>query len=380
MSKAICNVVHRSLMTHLASDSPYLLETELDNDPRIEAFWSAGGMPTPNLVLKLQKRKKYIYPEEIRKIPIDRPVQYVGKPNLQLRHELPLPEIIPIEESENPDFTVPTFKYEPRVTGLYNVRRHGTNIPGFWPGDNSEFGFVSYHNCGYLKSRPKSFNDTFDALKVQAVLGSWAWLLSQACMQGFSNYNDVTYPLTNQMIITNGKWWTFCAYQLNTTILHLHHIEENPRRNMCWITEPMKLFDKIEGNKVHGLNEEVLENIVKFYSNEPRERKGVDLKPYLFPQTQHVADIMSPLKRAWLENAYKHLMANRPRHRRLPEVFKWQDIYLRQNQTRPLDKKRESWEFGVNHWHRKLDDHAHKYVPKALRKNKHIKFEYVYYP
>jgi small subunit ribosomal protein S30 len=132
---------------------------------------------------------------------------------------------------------------------------------------------------------------------------------------GFSTFNELTYPLTTQTVITDGKWWSFFVYQLNTVLLHNAHIEDNPKRNICWITKPMKLFDKIENEKVHGLNEELLKTLIKFYANAPEERSGINLKPYLGESVKVIADIEHDEKRNWLETHYKHLMCNRKRHK-----------------------------------------------------------------
>lgn len=134
-------------------------------------------------------------------------------------------------------------------------------------------------------------------------------------ISGFSTFNDITYPLTTQTIITNGQWWSFFAYQLNTLLMYSDHIDTNPKRNICWVTEPMKLFDKIEDEKIHGLNEEVLKNLIRFYVNVPEERIGVDMKPYLGKSVKVIADIEHDERRNWLEKSYKHLVNNRPRHR-----------------------------------------------------------------
>lgn len=80
------------------------------------------------------------------------------------------------------------------------------------------------------------------------------------------------------------------------------------------MTEPMKLYDKIEDEKVHGLNEEVLRTLVKFYANAPEERPDVNLKPYLGESVKKIADIEHDERRNWLEKFYKHLVCNRPRH------------------------------------------------------------------
>lgn len=367
ISQALIQKINRTMLIHLSSMYPHLLQAEIDIKPRLEASWFAGGVEPPPFMK--QYRKKYIHLQDFVDDLVDLPVQYLGCPAMHLRYKDPLREIISLNECQNPDLDIPTFKLCPKVLTYRLGRRHLTNIPGFWPGDKNEFGFLSYHNCMNLQERSSRYNDTSEALTVQAILASYSWLLSQACYQGFSTFNDITYPLITQTVITNGQWWSFFVYQLNTTLVHSEYISENPKRNICWITEPIKLFDKIENEKVHGLNEEVLKSLIKFYTNIPEERIGVDLKPYLGRVIKVIADIKGNNRRNWLEKQYKHLVCNRPRGRRIPEIYDWQRIYLKQHKTRPFDKKREPWEFGIRMFKRRLDDHLPVYIPRRLRTN-----------
>ncbi|XP_077275480.1 mitochondrial ribosomal protein S30 isoform X2 [Temnothorax americanus] len=384
ISKALIHRINKTMLIHLAPENLHLLHAEVDFEPRLEASWFMGSL-YPSSSRRL-KRKSIEFMKDHADDPIDLPVQYIGQPVMHLRHKHPLREIIPLSDCENPALDVPTFKLNPGVLTYNFEKKHLTNIPGFWPGDESEFGLLSYHNCTYLQTRPEKYNDTSTALTVQAILSSYSWLLSQACYQGFSTFNDITYPLTTQTVITNGQWWSFFVYQLNTTLVHSEHADENPKRNICWVTEPIKLFDKIEDEKVHGLNEEVLKTLIKFYMNVPEERTGVDLKPYLGKSVKVVADIEHDERRNWLEKQYKHLVSNRPRHRRIPEIYDWQKIYLIRFKTRPLDKKREPWQFGVKAYKRRLDDHCPPYIPRCLRGAKSPKmrnkgrFAKMYYP
>lgn len=365
--KAVIQNINRTMLIHLSSKYPHLLQAGVDFEPRLEASWFAGGIDPPNFMRKFRKSVKFL--KNSADDPVNLPFQYSGHPVIHLRHKHLLKEVISASECENPALDVPIFKFPPQVLTYEFGRRHLTNIPGFWPGDENEFGLLSYHNCTHLQRRKKEFNDTFAALKVQAVLASYSWLLSQACYQGFSTFNDITYPLITQTVITDGQWWSFCVYQLNTLLLHSEHVTENPKRNVCWITEPMKLFDTIEKEKVCGLNEEVLKNLIKFYVNTPEERLGVDLKPYLEKSEKVIADIEDDERRNWLEQHYKHLVCNRPRHKRIPEIYNWQRLYLIHHKTRPMDKKRDWWQFGKNIFKRRLDDHLPPYIPRCLREN-----------
>lgn len=181
ISKALIQRINRTILVHLAPENLHLLNTEIDFEPRLEASWFMSTDPS-NTVRKLRKSK--IYLKEYVDDPLDLPVRYIGQPVMHLRHKHPLREIIPLSDCENPALDVPTFTLDPRVLGYFFERKHLTNIPGFWPGDENEFGFLSYHNCTYLQRRPETYNDISTALTVQAVLASYSWLLSQACYQG----------------------------------------------------------------------------------------------------------------------------------------------------------------------------------------------------
>lgn len=140
------------------------------------------------------------------------------------------------------------------------------------------------------------------------------YFLLHFLISGFSTFNDIIYPLVSQTILTNGQYWSFCVYQLNTTLLHWEYADNNPVRNICWITEPTMLFDKIEDGKVQGFNEDVLKKLITFYINMPAARSNENMKPYLGESVKYVADITDPERRAWLESRFKYLMSNRPRH------------------------------------------------------------------
>lgn len=53
----------------------------------------------------------------------------------------------------------------------------------------------------------------------------------------------------------------------------------------------------------------------------------------------------------------------------MPEIYAWQKIYMIDHKTRPIDKKRDPWQFGYKPTKRRLDDHLPLYVPKCLRAN-----------
>lgn len=375
--------INRIMLAYLSKEMKFLMECQVDQEPRIEAFWYATGLDPPSYVkksdptfvsVKYRKGQDYQFP-----------IHYIGSPILQLRSKHPLHEVLSFEDvcANKEEYSVPEQNWSPIANGFALERRHGIILPGFWPGEKSPFGLLSYHNRGYLLRQPDLSKDTNNALTAQAILASYSWLLGQAAYQGFTPFNELTYPLITQTIITNGQWWSFAVYQLNTIALSYKYISENNKTNLLWMTKPMKLYEKIENDTLVDFNDEVLLTLLRMYLNRPSERPDVDMSPYLTHSTQYVAHIEHDERRQWLERRFKHLVSNRPRHRRIPEIPQWQRIFDIPGRNIHI-RKREPWQHGINPMARKLDEHVSAYVPKHLRKNPKIKkvgrFENMYYP
>lgn len=303
-------------------------------------------------------------------MPCDRFI--AAKPLLTIRNRQPLE---PLPEITDEDITdakkVPKFTYDPKALDIPNGMEHARTIPGFWPGSQHQFGQLSYHDRSHFFSRDPEFagEDVQETLHSQAIIASYAWLYGQACYQGFSTYNDVTYPLVTQTIITNGQLWSFYLYQLNTTAMHIYAVDENPKVNQCWATQELKLYDEIDENgTVIGLNDEVIRHLIRFYTNAPKKRDH-EMKPYLGEHEQTVADIEELKRREFLEGRFKYIMSNRPRHRLMPEIYNWERIYKIDNETMPIEPRRRFFEMpGVKQpYDRRLDEHRPKYIPKSMR-------------
>lgn len=86
---------------------------------------------------------------------------------------------------------------------------------------------------------------------------------------GFWDREDVTRPFVSQAVITDGQYFSFFCYQLNTVALSMQTDINNPRRNVMWGTESLKLYDRVEDGKVVGLNDGVIKLLVQFLINQP---------------------------------------------------------------------------------------------------------------
>ncbi|CAG9856704.1 unnamed protein product [Phyllotreta striolata] len=384
VSSSLIKRINRIIMNELSLD---LQDTQVDIEPRIEASWNVGGIVPPSSVVNSRKGVPWL--KDRIDEPTDRVMVYKGVPILTLRSKLPLKSVIPLSESENPDLDVPVFDCDPRTIGTTTEYRHMTNIPGFWPGDPHTFGLLSYHKRGYMhlrKDRYNDLNDDQEAIHRQGILTAFGWLMAQAHYLGFNTFNDLTYPLVTQTVVTNGKTWSFYTYQMNTTMLCERFFKSNPRRNICWATDQMDLFEDIADGKLIGFNDEVLKNLLKFYLNRPESPLGINLTPYLSNEEKLCSDYEDDHKRKWLEDMFKFLMSNRPRHKLVYEIYAWEKIYKIDNKTRFMDKRLRPFELFQHPYQRRLDETCPRYIPKKFREDvKRVKggsyrFEKTYYP
>lgn len=382
LSSAIIEQINRVLINSLSPDYAHLGEIEVDSDPRHESFWFVDGISPPERIRKIRERD---WQKQYANDPILRPFQYIGRPHMTIRHENPLPWLTDDVQFTRQD--VPRIKYDPKTIGYVTTHRHGSCIPGFWPGSSKEHGLISYQNRSFIDAKDDYLtagylSDKPNLIHAHAIQSSFAWLNSIASYHGFTTHNDLTYPMKTQTIVTNGQTWSFYVYQLNTTLAGNANAAGQP--NACWGTKEMKLFEEIDDkNQLVNFNIDVVKNLISFYLNVPKKR-DVNMKPFLGQTMTTIADIKNDERRMFLERIYKHMMANRPRHRHMYEVYNWEKIYKIDHDTKPLVPKRRPFELKINPFARRFDEHTPKYIPKALRPEgpKHMrpKWEKTYYP
>lgn len=332
------------------------------------------GITPPLKIIRDRLKKDFLRP--LSRTPVHRAIQFQGKPLLSLRHQHPLQPFDSVDFSslkgENPNIPIEEVApIDPHAAGWTFDHQHGVIVPGFWPGNVREYGLLSFYDRSILVNRFESYApDHQNAIHALAINASYSYAYGQACYQGFSTFNDITYPLCAQTIITDGNTWSFYRYQLNTTITHTDVYGDNFKYNQCWGTKDMKLYETIDSNgKIQGLNEDVLKQLIRFYLAEPKAR-DYEMKPYLNPHEKKIADIEDVERRRWLENTYKYLVSNRPRQIPMPEIHHWEKIYKIDHKTRPIqDKRMRFYDFKINPFQRRLDEHLPKYIPRDLRAN-----------
>ncbi|MGH0176411.1 UNVERIFIED_CONTAM: hypothetical protein FKN15_015078 [Acipenser sinensis] len=108
-------------------------------------------------------------------------------------------------------------------------------------------------------------------LRANAIASLFAWTGAQAMYQGFWSHEDLTRPFVSQAVVTDGQYFSFFCYQLNTLALTVQTDQNNPRKNICWGTESMHLYEEVKDGEVVGFNDDVLKHFVHFLLNKPQK-------------------------------------------------------------------------------------------------------------
>ncbi|KRX98008.1 28S ribosomal protein S30, mitochondrial, partial [Trichinella pseudospiralis] len=160
--------------------------------------------------------------------------------------------------------SIDKFAIDPQLLGMQSDSRHLRMVPGFEYGDDQEFGLVTTRTFGDVYSKMIQWEAEQEEL--------------HECL---ISYNDITYPMVAQTIVTDLRMWYFFAYQLNTLRLMDPWDESILPNNVCWYQGPVKLFDDFDGSVFTNFNEEVISLCLKFLLNKPDECTETNLRPYL---------------------------------------------------------------------------------------------------
>lgn len=165
--------LNRTIANALAPKFNHLNEIETDVDPRHEAFWFLGGIYPPNLVRKIKEGVEW--QKQYANDPYDRNIQYVGKPYMALRHKLLLEPLLPKDlesfDVKQDGAEIPDYRYDPLALGYIADFRHATTVPGFWPGEQHEFGLLSFQRRSHALNRHKycAVDDLSEAIDAQGI-------------------------------------------------------------------------------------------------------------------------------------------------------------------------------------------------------------------
>lgn len=256
-----------ALMGHLSPLNPVLASAAVDCKRPVHFYWLRG---------------EEIIPSGHRKGRIDAlRYQINDKPNNQIRISKQLAEFVPLDYSV--PIEIPVMKCKPDKLPLFKRQYENNIFIGSKRADPCCYGHTQFHLLPDKLKRERLLKqncaDQIEAVfRANAITSLFAWTGAQAMYQGFWSEADVTRPFVSQGVITDGKYFSFFCYQLNTLALTVQADQNNPRKNICWGTQSKPLYETIEGNNVKGFNDDVLLQIVHFLLNKPKEDKTQPLE------------------------------------------------------------------------------------------------------
>ncbi|GAA6218697.1 28S ribosomal protein S30, mitochondrial [Lates japonicus] len=242
----------------LAKYNPLLLRSSLDIDPQVNFYWWRGQRIIP----KGHRKGR----QEPTRFQID------DRPHSQIRISQQLPQFTPLEASYTAE--VPEITYAPNLMPLFRRQYDNKIFTGSKLPDPACYGHTQFHLVPdrYQRDRMarQQQSDQVEVfLRANGLASLFAWTGAQAMYQGFWSHEDVTRPFVSQAVITDGHFFSFFCYQLNTVALSVDTDANNPRKNLLWGTESMRLYERVEKGEVVGLNDGVIKLLVQFLLNQP---------------------------------------------------------------------------------------------------------------
>uniref|UniRef100_A0A8C6R8Z8 Mitochondrial ribosomal protein S30 n=1 Tax=Nannospalax galili TaxID=1026970 RepID=A0A8C6R8Z8_NANGA len=259
-----------TLVSLLIPLNPVLATASLDYKRPVHFYWLRGEESIP-----AGHRKGRI--DALR-------YQINDKPHNQIRISEQLPEFVPLDYSVPVE--IPVMKCKPDKLPLFKRQYENTIFIGSKTADPCCYGHTQFHLLPDSLNRKRLLKQNRAeqvevVFRANAIASLFAWTGAQAMYQGFWSEADVTRPFVSQGVITDGKYFSFFCYQLNTLALTVQADQNNPRKNICWGIHSKPLYETVEDNDVKGFNDDVLLQMVHFLLNKPKEDKSQLLEMHI---------------------------------------------------------------------------------------------------
>lgn len=263
LASSLLDQVVGTLVNLLAPLNPVLTTAALDYKRPVDFYWLRGE----ECILAGHRKGRI---DALR-------YQINDKPHNQIRISKQLPEFVPLDHSIPAE--IPVMKYKPDKLPLFKRQYENRIFTGSKLADPRCYGHTQFHLLPDILNRERLIKQNqADQVEVvfraNAIASLFAWTGAQAMYQGFWSEADVTRPFVSQGVITDGKYFSFFCYQLNTLALTVQADQNNPRKNICWGTQSKPLYETVEDNEVKGFDDDVLLQIVHFLLNKPKEDRA----------------------------------------------------------------------------------------------------------
>lgn len=409
--------LHRLLSTCL----PFPTEAVMVAKPRVQAWWLAGGLHNVGedrlewQHLKKEDREKKLWVDNLffdREEPFmgDICVRGVCRPLLAVRERHGLPPVEDriqgqssdsqaledtqqqqqLQQQQDPD----QLSNEQETSAIddsdqssfpedYDARLHpeafhyemkhapALLIPGHWPGEARQHSRLFYHSLRPSDTATAQYGAECGALQQQLITTAHTQGLAHAAMLGFGPVTELTYPLVQQSVATDGRRWHLALHQLNTVALHSDGTTDNPATNRLWVTPEATLWQELDPSSgaVRGLNTDLLARLAALYMKEAVVRPSAEATPFLAPYKYLWRHPASPYYRSLFLKKVQLFLEGEGSFwiKWKPELHLWEKIYKLDNNTMPRYNNNKRFYEGFRYRLLPQDRTCQDYIPRKIR-------------
>lgn len=281
------NIVNNVKRCLARQANPQLLTYQSDLNPAIRSWWYHSGFPPPSNKIFYRSRKDedgYV----------NTMIQMDGSCAMTMRTDSFMKPIVSLDDpmANEPD-VIKSYGHQLRRFGFTYKFNNPVSLTGQWYTENQKHDFphTCFLNTDCLRLRDikdykivRGEKDNEECLTAQAMLTAFGWANSMANYHGFTNFHEIEYPFTFQVISTDGQNWMFNVYQMNSHTFH-RDFGKLKRNNICWSSGLMQLYKNFNSNKgeFEEINQDVIRLLVRFLSQKTDidYTKSLNLRPYL---------------------------------------------------------------------------------------------------
>uniref|UniRef100_A0A0X3P0C7 28S ribosomal protein S30 n=1 Tax=Schistocephalus solidus TaxID=70667 RepID=A0A0X3P0C7_SCHSO len=253
-----------------------------------------------------------------------------GQLNWQLRGQMPLQPFVSTDDPSCFQKYLPSALYRPESFGVEPVENYDFSclpftlnkilseylrtVAGYWSdtpffkGDPCQFGLVGVVDTSrnedllddlttstLLNAADRELIITRHGLS-EGILTAFAWSSAIAYNQGFTLYNDLTYPIPVQLLLTDGHHFQLLRFQLNSLTALWKPEDAGLPFNMAWASQRLALYnqDEVVANDKITINTSALALIINALLREPmKPNEEINLRPYLAMTADNASDSLS---------------------------------------------------------------------------------------
>ncbi|KAL7059371.1 hypothetical protein AAHC03_013734 [Spirometra sp. Aus1] len=330
---SLMECIHNTLAQLYPDSHLITCNNQIDNGAKVETFFKRTGYAD---LLNSQSSDSTLAEdlwEPVSEILLDSEnlirFRLRGQLNWQLRGQMPLQAFVSTDDPSCFQKHLPNSLYRPENFGVkpvesydfsclpFTLNKHLSEylrtVAGYWSdtpffkGDPCQFGLVGVLDISrnedvfddlasstLLNAAEREFIITRHGLS-EGILTAFAWSSAIAYNQGFTLYNDLTYPIPVQLLLTDGHHFQLLRFQLNSLTALWKPEDAGLPFNMAWASQRLALYDQDAAaiNDKITINTTALTLIADALLREPMQPNAeMDLRPYLATTTDSADDTL----------------------------------------------------------------------------------------